>query len=355
MNLTDAIAAAAGWSPLRWALTVLAVLFAVFVAWALVEARTIKVSRAVLTSPNLPAAFDGATVVFAADIHAGPYLGRSRMRALVDQINALEPDVVILGGDYVGGRSGGAKAFYSEVGGIDGAARRLRGTRQPRLLGGREQRLQGHGRCRRQAARERERDLVARWSRASESPVSTTRGSVTRTSMRLPPASATMSSRCSSRTRPTTSPTRSRARAARSTCALAGHTHGGQLTVFGMLAPLVPSVYGQRYKGGWLEESGVPVLVTRGAGNVTVPLRFFAQPEIHVIELRRGPKSVEGLEAQAELLARLGLLQPRAPRRRVTRAPARRSACRPAAVPPRRRGSRPSRARCGARSRTCSC
>ena len=81
-------------------------------------------------------------------------------------------------------------------------------------------------------------------------------------------ASATTSSPCSSRTRPTTSPTRFRRSGSAFDLALAGHTHGGQLTVFGMLAPLVPSAYGQRYKGGWLEESGVPVLVTRGAGNV---------------------------------------------------------------------------------------
>jgi len=75
--------------------------------------------------------------------------------------------------------------------------------------------------------------------------------------------------------------------------ALSGHTHGGQLTVFGLMAPLVPSKYGQRYRGGWLEEEGAHVLVTRGVGNVTLPVRFFDRPEVNVIELRRGPKGVE--------------------------------------------------------------
>jgi len=39
--------------------------------------------------------------------------------------------------------------------------------------------------------------------------------------------------------------------------ALAGHTHSGQLTFFGHWAPLVPSATGQRFRVGWLEQSGV--------------------------------------------------------------------------------------------------
>ena len=292
MNLTDAIATAAGWSPLRWALTALALLFAVFVAWALIEARTIKVSRAVLTSPNLPAAFDGSTVVFAADVHAGPYLGRSRMRALVEQINALGPDIVILGGDYVGGRSGGAKAFYSEVGNIEaplgvfavlgnhdyweGVSNAYAGMADAgiKLLVNENATLSRGGESIRVAGVDdawignADVDAAAAGIRDDEFAVF-----VSHTPDYFPDALPRTGKAFD--------------------LALAGHTHGGQLTVFGMLAPLVPSVYGQRYKGGWLEESGVPVLVTRGAGNVTVPLRFFAQPEIHVIELKRGPKSVE--------------------------------------------------------------
>jgi predicted MPP superfamily phosphohydrolase len=74
--------------------------------------------------------------------------------------------------------------------------------------------------------------------------------------------------------------------------ALSGHTHGGQVTLFGLWAPILPSRYGQRYSRGWLTEEGVPVLVTRGVATVGPPLRFFARPQLHVIELKRGPAGV---------------------------------------------------------------
>jgi len=292
MSLSNAIAAAAGWSLLRWAVTLLAVLAVAFVAWTLIEARTLQVRRAVLSSPNLPASFDGATVVFAADIHAGPFLGRARVRSLVDRINALEPDVVILGGDYVGGRAGGKKAFYSEIGRLEaplgvyavlGNHDYWEGVTQARagmanagitLLvndsatvarGGETIRIAGVD-----DAWIGDADIQAAAAGIGEEEFAVF---VSHAPDYFPDAL------------PSTGETFD--------VALAGHTHGGQLTVFGALAPFVPSAYGQRYSGGWVEESGVPTLVTRGAGNVTVPMRFFAPPEIHLIELRRGPRSVD--------------------------------------------------------------
>ena len=74
---------------------------------------------------------------------------------------------------------------------------------------------------------------------------------------------------------------------------LAGHTHGGQLTLFGLWAPYVPSKYGQRFRGGWSTVDGVPVLVSRGTGAYILPMRFFAPPQVHLIELRQGKAAVE--------------------------------------------------------------
>jgi predicted MPP superfamily phosphohydrolase len=68
---------------------------------------------------------------------------------------------------------------------------------------------------------------------------------------------------------------------------LAGHTHGGQVTLFGRWAPLAPTDFGTRYLTGWRTEEGVPILVSNGVGVYRAPVRFFAPPQIHVIELRR--------------------------------------------------------------------
>ena len=62
-------------------------------------------------SAALPAAFSGLRIVYLSDIHFGPYFKESRVRALVERVNALEPDVIVLGGDY-GEDSDGAIAFF---------------------------------------------------------------------------------------------------------------------------------------------------------------------------------------------------------------------------------------------------
>ena len=63
-------------------------------------------------SPALPAAFDGLRVAYISDIHYGAYLNRSRVDALVARVNALSPELIILGGDY-GEDSQGALDFFA--------------------------------------------------------------------------------------------------------------------------------------------------------------------------------------------------------------------------------------------------
>jgi len=73
---------------------------------------------------------------------------------------------------------------------------------------------------------------------------------------------------------------------------LSGHTHGGQITFFGLFAPIMPSTghpeypqTGQKYRYGWKEKDGTDLYVTSGIGMGGVPFRFFAPPEIVEITL----------------------------------------------------------------------
>ena len=72
---------------------------------------------------------------------------------------------------------------------------------------------------------------------------------------------------------------------------LSGHTHGGQVTFFGLWAPeltLRKSItdYGQRFMSGWAKSrDGTPVYVSRGTGYVTAVPRVFARPQVIVITL----------------------------------------------------------------------
>lgn len=65
---------------------------------------------------------------------------------------------------------------------------------------------------------------------------------------------------------------------------LAGHTHGGQVTLPWWGALLVPSKYGKKYEGGFIEENGKKMIVSRGLGTSLLPVRLGCMPEIVVVE-----------------------------------------------------------------------
>lgn len=65
---------------------------------------------------------------------------------------------------------------------------------------------------------------------------------------------------------------------------LSGHTHGGQVRLFGY-SPIVPSRYGNRYAYGHVVEEGRHLLVSGGLGCSIAPIRFGSRPEIVLMEL----------------------------------------------------------------------
>lgn len=71
---------------------------------------------------------------------------------------------------------------------------------------------------------------------------------------------------------------------ARVALTLSGHTHGGQVRLFGW-SPIVPSYYGNRYAYGHVVEEGRDLVVSAGLGTSKLPFRLGAPPEIVVIEL----------------------------------------------------------------------
>ena len=77
---------------------------------------------------------------------------------------------------------------------------------------------------------------------------------------------------------------------ARSTLLVAGHTHGGQVTLPLVGRLVVPSKLGDRYASGHVEERGEHVFVSPGLGTSILPVRFGIPPEIsRLTVLRREP------------------------------------------------------------------
>ncbi len=67
----------------------------------------------------------------------------------------------------------------------------------------------------------------------------------------------------------------------------AGHTHGGQVWLPIIGAPLVPSMFGQKYASGHVKTAGIDLFVTTGIGTSILPFRFLVPPEIAVVTIRR--------------------------------------------------------------------
>jgi predicted MPP superfamily phosphohydrolase len=73
---------------------------------------------------------------------------------------------------------------------------------------------------------------------------------------------------------------------------LSGHTHGGQVRLPLLGTPIVPSSYGQKYAQGLVQGPGCQVYITRGIGLTVLPVRLGVPPEITLIELTTAEEHV---------------------------------------------------------------
>ena len=71
----------------------------------------------------------------------------------------------------------------------------------------------------------------------------------------------------------------------------AGHTHGGQVWLPVVGAPVVPSMFGQKFAAGHVIDAGISVFVTTGIGTSILPFRFMVPPEIAIVTIRRGEEN----------------------------------------------------------------
>lgn len=65
------------------------------------RALEIETTRHELPLPGLDPAFDGYRVVQFSDLHMGTYLDRTRLLDAIEQVNRLEPDLAAITGDFV--------------------------------------------------------------------------------------------------------------------------------------------------------------------------------------------------------------------------------------------------------------
>ena len=66
--------------------------------------RRLTLSEAQVELSSLPAPFDGTRILILSDIHAGPFLSPASLERTIDRLVALEPDLILLPGDFLTAR-----------------------------------------------------------------------------------------------------------------------------------------------------------------------------------------------------------------------------------------------------------
>ena len=264
---------------------------AAYTAWA---AKRPQVTRLETTLRNLPAAFDGLTVAFLSDTHHGPFVSVAYLAEVVAMTNALRPDLVLLGGDYVQRRR---KAFLHfgidhrrYIGpGIDVLADLRAPLGRFAVLGNHDHRTDAVL-TRRALADAGFTDLTntgvwlerpgrARLRIAGVDDCRTGRP-------RLGPALDDLRGDEACLLLTHNPDYVELIRDPRVDLVLSGHTHGGQVVLPGVGAPVLPSRYGQKYRAGLIQGPAARVFVTTGVGTIGPPVRFRCPPEVALITLR---------------------------------------------------------------------
>lgn len=278
------------------------------VGYMALEANTVRVEYADVYLSDLPEAFDGTRILFLSDIHVGNFCPPDKAAALVNELASLKPDLLLLGGDfaaldaldYTRALMGGApiaqakealaakrdqfflmiRSFDAKLGKyavpgnndydlthLDEAAalgdvKLLRNSGKVLTKNGQKLIIAGLDDWK---AGAQDVAAVAGAVRGNDCVILLTHNPDALPSVIAQPADDG---------------------ALWADLTLAGHTHGGQITLFGW-APVTNSIYGRRYVSGWYEDAGALMLVSNGVGTSAVPLRLGAPPRVHVITLNK--------------------------------------------------------------------
>ena len=224
--------------------------------YSFAETYRLEVKEYTYESPDVPPAFDGTRIVLLTDIHRSFFFSQERVGRLVDRVNEMAPDLVVLGGDYVYGSKDYEQSAFDELdrltaplgifavlgnhdyahpagGGndpapaleaitdanitlLDNSGVWIENSGQRFRLAGVSDLQQGHARAEPGLEATTPGDLVVLVSHEPDF------------AEKLQPGWVDLM--------------------------LSGHTHGGQLTFFGLWAPVVASEYGQKYRTGMVDE-----------------------------------------------------------------------------------------------------
>jgi uncharacterized protein len=258
------------------------------VGYAYGETFRLQVKEYAFTSRDVPSAFDGTRIVLLTDVHRTWFFSQERVGRLVDRVGRLEPDLIVLGGDYVYRTTEYEASAFEELGRLHaplgtfavlgnhdygehdsdgedvGPALRAVAATNVALLDNRAVWIEKAGqRIRLGGVGDYTQDAPQFGPTIND----TEAGDMVLLVSHNPDVSEGLP-------------------VGAVDLVLSGHTHGGQLTFFGLFAFHVPSDYGQKYRTGEISNGRTTVIVSNGVGTIFPPVRFFAPPQIVVITLK---------------------------------------------------------------------
>jgi len=249
-------------------------------AYMLIEPYWIETKEVVIESNEIPAEFDGKKIVFLSDIHTGTFFDQSRVDAVVNQVNSLNPDLILLGGDYVDGDSAYIQPAFESLSKLEAplGVYAVLGNKDPQYytleaipqygityIGNKGTWIEENGSKIRLGG-------VGDYNNGNQIQKATT-------SVVTPEDFVILISHNPDYFLEVDK--------SKVDLVLSGHTHGGQITFFGLWAPSTHSDYGNKYRTGVIEENGTTMIVSNGIGTTILPMRFFARPQIIVVELKK--------------------------------------------------------------------
>jgi predicted MPP superfamily phosphohydrolase len=262
------------------------ILLTALILYSMIESSNPVTNRVTLADADVPAAFDGYKIVFVADVHYGPFLTKEQLNALIEKINKEDADLVLLGGDYIrydtrdfvvvenafkgirakdgvygvlgnhdiwNGSEAALKCFADDgITDLDNASARIEKGGQNIVLSGAAEAQYGHP------------DVPGALGGISENDLNIF---VTHNPLLFANGAQKSYTKYID-------------------LALMGHTHGGQISFFGLFS-FWNDEFAEFYRPAIREREGLKYILTNGYGTSVVPFRFFVPPQMHVITLKR--------------------------------------------------------------------
>ena len=273
---------------LRIAIILILLLVSSAVAWGfLVEPNRLVVRQETLELARWPNGLSGLRIAVLSDLHVGSaFIDDRKVRLIVQRTNELQPDLIVILGDYIAGNGRGSHRVEPEV-----FAPLLKDLHAPlgvySVLGNHDWWYNGQKvRAALEANGIKElEDQVAKidvrgnplwllglgdlWTRPQR---------IDQTIAEVPEDATIVGLTHNPDIFPQVPP--------RVNLLLAGHTHGGQVR-FPLIGSVVESSrYGERYEQGHVVENGHDLFVTTGIGTSIVPVRFGVPPEIVLLVVK---------------------------------------------------------------------